>query len=72
MTTEHDIQVVTKTTVRKDFILTETQVEEILQAYGAKILGMEEKDVQVDFDVSSQGFLRTVTVYGESTLEEKA
>lgn len=65
-----DIKVRTTITVKKELELTEDQIEAILQAHGALRFACDADNVSVHFDVSSGGYLRSVTLSTESIVEE--
>lgn len=65
-----DSKIVTTTTVKKELTLEEDELENILQNFGARMLGCPKDDVQVHIEVSSGGFVRQVVLSTESEKTE--
>lgn len=65
-----DAKIVTTTTVKKELTLEEDELENILQNFGAKVLGTSPESVQVHIEVSSGGFVRQVVLSTESEKTE--
>lgn len=60
-----DSKIVVTKTVKKELTLEEDELENILQNFGARVLGAEPEKVQVHIEVSSGGFVRNVVLSTE-------
>lgn len=56
----------TTTTIKKELTLQEDELENILQNFGARVLGCPVEEVQVFIEVSSGGFVKSVELSCES------
>lgn len=68
----NSIKTSTTITVKKEIELAEDQVEAILQAHGALRFACDASDVNVHFEVSSGGFLESVTLSTEKESVEES
>lgn len=67
-----DIKIKKTITVTKEFTIDEGQLQDILLAHGAKVLGVEESSVTVSIECSSSGsYVRSVTFFSESEVVEE-